>query len=244
MKIICEIIAGSRLYGLEIPESDKDIRGVFLNTEPNSILGLNKDEIIKKESIDSLHFELRHFLKGLKKTNTQMMELLFADETDFLLLEPQFLKIQKNKFKLIDSGTFFKSLLGYILNEKRLANGERVGQLGGKRKNNLEKYGFSPKNFSHLFRLAHCGSLFFETGLYPVNLKKHDPEFRDFVFEVKTKPEKFNRNELNLFAEEYEKRLKVAFDNKKENFTFDYELANELCYDFYMPFLIELNNGI
>lgn len=237
MKIICEIIAGSRLYGLETPESDKDLRGVFLNTSPNSILGLDRDELIKKESIDSLHFELRHFLRSLKKTNTQMIELLFADESDFLLLEPEFAEIQNNKFKLIDSNLFFKSLLGYIFNEKRLANGERVGKLGGKRKNNLEKYGFSPKNFSHLFRLAHCGSLFFETGFYPVNLKKHDPEFRDFIFEVKTQPEKFNKDELNDLAQKSEDRLKKSFDRKKQTFTFDYKLANEFCYKFYMPFL-------
>jgi len=239
MKLICQITAGSRLYGLETPESDVDLRGVFLNTKPSTILGLEKNEIFKKESIDSIFFEFRHFLKGLKKTNTQMMEMLFAESSEFSLLEPEFIEVKQNKDKLIDSKTFFKSLMGYIYNEKRLANGERTGQLGGKRKNQLDKYGFSPKNFSHLFRLAYCGSIFFETGFYPVNLKKYDSEFRNFIFEVKTKPEKFNKDYLNDFATKSEEKLKIAFQKRNKEFTFDSNLANKLCHKFYMPFLGE-----
>lgn len=237
MKIICQLIAGSKLYGLDTIESDTDIRGVFLNTKPSEILGLNKNEIIKKESFDSVLFEFRHFLKGMKKTNTQMFELVFANDEHFSVLEPEFIEIRNNKLKLIDSVTLFKSLIGYIENEKRLANGERTGKLGGKRRKSLETYGFSPKNFSHLLRLAYCGTVFFETNFYPVNLKKHDVEFRNFIFEIKTQPEKFNKNHLNILAEKAVEKLKIAFNSRKNNFEFDEDLANQFCYNFYMPFL-------
>jgi predicted nucleotidyltransferase len=237
MKIICEIVAGSRLYGIETPESDNDIRGVFLNTSFNLILGLDKVEINKKESEDILYFELKHFLSRLRKTNTQMIELLFAEDEDFTTMTPEFLKIKENKLKLIDSETLFNSLMGYIENEKRLANGERTGKLGGKRKCNLDQYGFSPKNFSHLFRLAHCGAKFFETDNYPVNIKKSDIEFRNFIYSVKTEPHKFNKEYLNSMTKKSIEKLKTSFNNRKNNFKFDSEFANYLCYEFYMPFL-------
>lgn len=236
MRTICQIIAGSRLYGLDTPESDTDTRGVFLNTEPENILGLGRFEIFKKESEDLLFFEFRHFLSGLRKTNTQMIEILFAEDEDFSVLEPEFKKVRENKLKLIDSQKLFKSLVGYIENERRLALGERTGQLGGKRKQNLDKYGFSPKNFSHLFRLAKCGTAFFETGSYPVNMKRFDPNFRDFIFSVKTEPEKFNKEHLNSLAQKSLDRLKIAFDRRKQDLEFDYELANSLCLEFHAPF--------
>lgn len=245
MKLICEIIAGSRLYGLETPESDNDIRGVFLNTSINLILGLDKIEtIIKKESEDILYFELKHFLSRLRKTNTQMIELLFADEENFTIINPEFLKIKENRLKLIDSETLFKSLMGYIESERRLATGERTGELGSKRKKNLDQYGFSPKNFSHLFRLAHCGSKFFETDHYPVNVKKSDPDFRNFIYSIKTEPQKFSKDYLNIMTQKSIDKLKVSFERKKSNFKFDSSFANNLCYEFYMPLLIGYQNEI
>lgn len=238
MKIICSIIAGSRLYGLETPESDTDTRGVFLNAEPATILGLDRFEVFKRESEDLLLFELRHFLSGLRKTNTQMVEILFAEDEDFTVLEREFRRVRENRLKLVDSRKLFKSLVGYIENERRLAVGERTGQLGGKRKRNLDLYGFSPKNFSHLFRLAMCGTTFFETGNYPVNMTKWDPNFRDFLFSVKTEPRKFNKEHLNSLAGKSLERLRMAFDRRKQECEFDDNLANSLCLEFYRPFLL------
>jgi hypothetical protein len=237
MKLICEIIAGSRLYGLDTPESDRDIRGVFLNTSANLILGLDHIEHIRKENEDVMYFEFKHFLSRLRRTNTQMIELLFADEEDFAKIEPEFTKVKENKLKLINSRTLFNSLIGYIESEKRLANGERTGELGSKRKQSLEKYGFSPKNFSHLFRLAHCGSVFFETNNYPVNIKKNNPEFRDFIYSVKTEPHKFSKDYLNVMTNKSIEKLKASFENRQVELEFDCEFANDLCYEFYMPFL-------
>lgn len=129
MKIIAEIIGGSHLYGLSTPDSDIDKRGVFLNTEYSKILGLERFDVIKKESEDTLYFEFAHFLRSLKKTNTQMIELLFANSSSFTQITDEFIFVRENKYKLIDSELFFKSLVGYIQSEKRLANGERTGSL-------------------------------------------------------------------------------------------------------------------
>ena len=226
-------MAGSRLYGLETPDSDTDIRGVFLNTDSGEILGLSRRNVIKHESEDTLLLEFRHFMGHLKKTSTSALELLFAD--GFEVLEDEFRRVRENRFGLIDSELLYSSLLGYIRNERRLANGERTGELGCKRKSQVEEYGFSPKNFSHLLRLAFCGEFFFRTSFYPVNLSGTD--FRDLVFSVKAEPWRHDKANLNLIADRALDRLKDAYESRRESFRFDISLANRLCLDFYMPFL-------
>lgn len=231
-KTICRIVAGSRLYGLETQESDVDTRGVFLNTDHADILGLSRDKVIKSSAEDTLLIELRHYLGHLQRTNTSAIELLFAEGFD--VLEDEFKIIRENRYKLIDSERLFASLMGYICGERRLANGERTGELGSKRKEMLEKYGFSPKNFSHLLRLAHCGAEFFRTSFYPVRL---EGTVRDLIFSVKTEPKRRTKEELNLLSDKATDILKKSYEKRSETFRFDAVLANRLCLDFYMPFL-------
>lgn len=237
MKILCEITGGSRLYGLDTPESDIDTRGVFINTDPGKILGLNRGDIVKKDGEDFLMFELCHFLRNLYRTNTQAIELLYAE--GFSFTTPEFDKIRLNRSRLMNSSKLFASMNGYIHNERRLANGDRTGNLGSKRRIQVEKYGFSPKNFSHLLRLAYCGSVFFQTSIYPVHLPSHDIEFRNLVFSVKTEPEKYTKEYLNEISDKAEEDLKLAFSSRKDDFNFDMDFANGLCVEFYLPFLKE-----
>jgi hypothetical protein len=232
-KTVCRIVAGSRLYGLETPDSDVDTRGVFLSTGHAEILGLSRERNIKSRVEDTLLIEFRHYLGHLQRTNTSAIELLFAD--GFEVLEEEFRIVRENRHRLIDSERLFQSLTGYIHSERRLANGERTGELGGRRKEQVDRYGFSPKNFSHLLRLAHCGEAFFKTSTYPVSLKG-DPA-RELIFSVKTEPGRYTREELNLMSDAALGRLKDSYDNRRETFRFEEALASRLCLDFYMPFL-------
>lgn len=233
MKEICRIVAGSRLYGLDTPASDTDTRGVFLNTDPAEIVGLSRRDVIKKESEDTLFLEFRHYLGHLRKSNTSSIELLFAE--GFEVLTDEFKAVREHRLNLIDSDNLFYSLMGYIHNEFRLANGERTGQLGGRRKAHVDEYGFSPKNFSHLLRLAYCGEHFFRESFYPVNLR--GLPCRDLVFSVKTEPWEYTKENLNLIATKAVDRMKEAYESKKDRLEFDLGLANRLCLEFYLPFL-------
>jgi predicted nucleotidyltransferase len=185
-RTICRIVAGSRLYGLDTPDSDVDTRGVFLNTGHAEILGLSREINIKSRVEDTLLVEFRHYLGHLRRTNTSAIELLFAE--GFEVLEDEFRIVRENRQRLIDSDRLFISLMGYIQSERRLANGDRTGELGGKRKEWLDRYGFSPKNFSHLLRLAHCGEAFFRTSVYPVCLRGSPAH--ELIFSIKTEPER------------------------------------------------------
>lgn len=235
--MICQIIAGSHLFGLETPESDIDYRGVFINADYQEILGLNEHKIIKKESEDLLFFELRHYLSHLKKSNVSSIELLFAE--NFQTITEEFKIIQENKYSLIDSNYLFSSLTGYIQGELRLANGERTGALGSKRKAQIEKYGFSPKNFSHLIRLAYCGEMFFKNSIFPVNLKGH--EIHELIYKIKTQPQNYSKSDMNLLSQDRIARLGDAYESRGVSYRFDVELANKLCLRFYLPFLEGIN---
>jgi predicted nucleotidyltransferase len=237
MKMLVKALGGSTAYGLNTPESDLDYRGVFINTEPSKILGLGKlDHIQKQETDDIVYYELRKFFELLRNGNTGALEILFSE--DFLETSDVFEEIRSNKFKFVDTDKMFRCLLGYIQGERRLANGERTGQLGGKRKAQLEKYGFSPKNFTQLFRLANCGMALFEKGYFPVNMKKYDENIYTFLMRVKTKPESYNREQLNNLADYYEAQLKRMYEERKFKYEFDEKYANDVLRRAYLPYLI------
>jgi hypothetical protein len=243
VKILAKFAGGSHAYGLNTPNSDYDERFVFVNEDIESIIGLGKNEFVdrRNDTEDCFGFELRHYMYNLKKTNTQAIEILFLNSRYFKEVHPFFItKIQNNKHRLLDPEYFYRSLKGYIFGERRLANGERPGKLGGKRTEQLEKYGFSPKNFVQLFRIATCGREFFLTGNFPVNIRDHDAKFADWLLDLKTNPEKFNKDVLNKDVDGYEKMLDFSYEQAKKNgfkTMFDPTLANEILFDFYYPLL-------
>lgn len=235
--MLVKALGGSTAYGLNTPESDLDYRGVFINTEPSKILGLEKlDHIQKQETDDIVYYELRKFFELLRNGNTGAIEILFSE--DFLQTSDAFEEIRSNKFKFVDTDKMFRCLLGYIQGERRLANGERTGQLGGKRKAQLDKYGFSPKNATQLLRLAFCGKTLFQHGYFPVNLKLADEKTWAHLFSIKTEPEKYTKEKLNEMFDASEAAVKLSYNSRKFTYEFDLALANETLRKIYLPFLV------
>ena len=77
-KIIFEGIVGSQAYGLDTPESDQDIKGVFL--QPNEdILSNNYIAQIDVDA-DTVYYELRRFLELVSVGNPNVLELLFLPD--------------------------------------------------------------------------------------------------------------------------------------------------------------------
>lgn len=236
MKILAKMRGGSHAYGLATPASDQDIRFVFLNTDVKHIIGLDKHENqqTQNEEKDEAGFELRRFFQLLRKTNTTVMEILFNQK--WLEVDRFFQSfVLDHKEQFLDTGFFFKSLMGYIQGEKRLMNGERTGKLGSKRKTAIETYGYSYKNAVQILRLIHCGIAFFSKGYYPVNIFNDDPALASELLLIKTKPHLFKVEELNDLIDEKEKQLKAIFDSrdKSKDFKFNEDYANEVIFRFY-----------
>ncbi len=235
--MLTKIVGGSTSFGLNTPESDIDYRGVFVNTEPSKILGMDKlEHFVKQETDDTVYYEVRKFFELLKNGNTGAIEILFTENQ--VERSDIFDEIRAHRLKFVDTDRLYKCLLGYMQSERRIANGERVGVLGSKRKAQLDKYGFSPKNFVQLFRLAKCGEVLFGKGYFPVSMKTEDVDFWEWLMGVKTHPENHTKDELNGAVDHWEAHLKQMYDERKFQYTFDDDLANEMLRRVYIPYLI------
>ena len=235
MNIIAKYYGGSTSYGLATPESDLDVRFVFLNTDYSKIIGLDRYEHECRQSNgeDSFGWELRHYLNLLKNGNTMCLEMLYND--NWIELSEEFKLIQSERNNLIDSHKLYKCLKGYCHSERRLVLGERTGVLGGKRRTHLEKYGYSYKNLIQFLRLCLAGSVFFKEGYFPVNIREVDKY--NVLFSIKTHPEICNKEEAIKMMEEYETKLNEAYNDIQFIYHYDCKIANELCYRLYMPIL-------
>jgi predicted nucleotidyltransferase len=236
LKYLCTFYGGSHLYGLNTPNSDLDHRGVFINTTPNLILGLDRFDSTDKVSddVDFEFYEIRHFMRLLLRGNTQGFECLFAPSETFSYMDTQFDSlVRQNAYSLVDSVQLKKCLDGYIIHEKKLASGERRGKEGGKRHDTITQWGFSPKNYVQIFRLIFAGTEFFSKSKFPVNLRSYDPVFADRLLDIKTHPEKYSKEDLMEEVEQAEQDLTKAFDQREKNYKFDKDLANAILEDFY-----------
>ncbi len=243
-KILAKCLGGSHLYGLNTPASDEDIRFIYINTDIDKIIGLNHNSEShwqdKSDGKDIEGKEVRHAFQLLKRGNSQIIELLFNE--NWIIITPEWQKIISHRKELIDSEILFKSLMGYMQGERKLAFGEISGRLGSKRKDCIAKNGFSEKNVVQLIRLAECGSQYFRTGIFPTNLKTKQPgivydNLWRFLLNIKIHPEDFKKDYLLNLTLSYEEKLKYHFDNRKINTKFNEDLANNLILDLYKPYL-------
>lgn len=232
-KVVASLIGGSTLYGLNTPSSDVDYRGIYVTTDKKYIAGFEKmDSVVLSphagDNEDATFYELGHYLKLLRKTNTQVMEMLFAPDSAFTYKHSFFDQIRMYPYRLIDSEKLKSSIQGYVQSELRLATGQRSGQLGGKRKADVEKYGFSPKNFTQIFRLLRVGIEFFDNGVYMVNIKEHSPTLHAWLMDIKSNPEKYTCEQLEKLVNQELKVLEVSIKNSKVNFKFDIDFASDI----------------
>ena len=238
-KLLIEVLGGSRSYGLVTETSDTDYRGVFINTDIAHLLGLKKDEVLVSQATeDKVFTEFRHALKLLRQANTQMIELLFIN--NFINVSDEWEVVRRYRNCLIESSTLYKALKGYMQSELRLANGERTGRLGSKRKDSIDKFGFSPKNFTQLLRLAWAGKYYFDYNVFPVNVQEYDYDFRNFLLNIKVNPHEYTKEQLNNYVKEAEQQLEVSFSRRSIDNHFNEEIANNLCHYVYSPFIKNL----
>lgn len=228
-RLLVELVGGSHLYGLNTKDSDVDYRGIFLATDPKYLSGLKQIEsYVVDGEVDATYYELTRYLCLLRKSNTQVLEILFAPDSAFTYKHPAFEELQDNRYNLIDSNTLKSSLKGYVFSEMRLATGERTGQLGGKRKQSLDEFGFSPKNFTQILRLCEVGIKFFDTGEYMVNVKNDNPQLHSLLIEIKTNPAKFSKEQLTAMVHASYEKLCEKMDASTVNFQFNEEIAAQI----------------
>lgn len=163
--LLFECISGSRAYGLDTPQSDTDIRGVFFLPK-NDFFGLEYTPQLNNQSNDITYYELKRFVELLAKNNPNMLELLFMPKDCILYQHSLFEKFQKINFL---SKLCKETFAGYALTQVKKARGlnkKILNPLPEKRKTILEFCHVTQQNGSialttwlenHQFKQENCG---------------------------------------------------------------------------------------
>jgi uncharacterized protein len=167
MKIILLGVCGSKAYGLDTPESDVDLKGVFVSPTID-LLGLRKPkETIDKTDPDICYHEVEKFIRLALKANPTILEQLYLNDYRILTEEGQLLIDNRTAFL---SNTIFRSYGGYVLSQARKLN-RRGDSFDVGMKNRYKKHA------RHLFRLLDQGRQLLETGDLDIRVKNREELF-------------------------------------------------------------------
>lgn len=117
--ILLECISGSKAYGLALPHSDTDIKGVFYLPK-EEFYSLEYTEQVNNESNDIVYYELKRFIDLLSKNNPNILELLATPE-DSVLIKHDIVK--EIKPELFLSKLCMQTFAGYAQTQIRKAKG-------------------------------------------------------------------------------------------------------------------------
>lgn len=117
--LLFECISGSKAYGTDTPESDTDLRGVFVAPQ-RLLFGFDKPDQISDEANDETYYEIGRFVDLLCRNNPNILEILYSAEACTRFRHPLFDRLRPEKFlsRLCES-TFG----GYAITQVRKARG-------------------------------------------------------------------------------------------------------------------------
>lgn len=117
--LLFECISGSKAYGLDTPQSDTDLKGVFYLPK-DQFYGLEHIPQVSNETNDEVYYELGRFVELLCKNNPNILELLASSAECILYKHPLMDKLNINMFlSKLCKDTF----AGYALTQIRKARG-------------------------------------------------------------------------------------------------------------------------
>jgi hypothetical protein len=116
---LLEVISGSRAYGLATPESDTDIKGVFVQPQ-SAFYGLVRETQINHPGNDIVFYELGRFVELLAKGNPNLLEMLFTPADCVIFRDPLMDRLDPALFL---SRQCFQSFAHYAMTQIRKARG-------------------------------------------------------------------------------------------------------------------------
>jgi len=119
--IIFSAIMGSTAYGTNTPESDIDIRGIYVQPL-DSILGMGYVDQVADSSNDTTYYEIRRFLELLQTNNPNILELLNAP-ADCVLVRHDIMDIVFDKIDQLLTKKCRWTFGGYAMEQIKKAKG-------------------------------------------------------------------------------------------------------------------------
>ncbi|MEM6343357.1 MAG: nucleotidyltransferase domain-containing protein [Bacteroidota bacterium] len=117
--ILLEIISGSRAYGLDLPHSDTDLKGVFLLPKER-FYGLDYVPQISDAQNNEVYYELGRFFDLLALNNPNLMEMLAPPAATVRYRHPLMQQISPDLFL---SKRCQQTFAGYAMSQIRKAKG-------------------------------------------------------------------------------------------------------------------------
>lgn len=169
MTTILEVVVGSRLHNLHKPESDYDIRGIFMHPVEDII---SPFKTIKNTSwiegdVDNTAYELREFCKMAVHGNPTILEILYSNLVNKTSDIGERLRFNRDKF--LDSHRIFEAYKGYAHNQYN-------------KMNLFEPDARTPKFAVSYLRSLYQGAQLLKTGDFDQAMTG---DFRDFLLAVK-----------------------------------------------------------
>lgn len=231
-RIVGIFLQGSQNYGLQIPTSDVDTKLIVTPTFDEVVL--NKKPIstthvrANNEHIDLK--DIRLMLATFRKQNLNFIEILF---TPYFIVNPTFadewgrLQAQKEKIAHYSPYSAVKTMKGIAMEKYHAMEHEYPSKLEV-----LAKYGYDPKQVSHLVRVQNFISSYlagypYEECLYPKD--------KDFIMDIKLG--KYSLDEARKIADKYLKLVVNEADefcnthNKNDVDTTINELLDDVQYN-------------
>lgn len=126
--LIFATVYGSRLYGTDGPDSDTDIRGVFLPSIQDLLLDKAPRHYSFKDESDTSYLSLQYFLSLLTQGETNCLDMFFSytNKSAQLATSPAYEELIANKDKLITCNV--TKYLGYCKSQalKYSIKGDRI----------------------------------------------------------------------------------------------------------------------
>ena len=95
--LLLKCISGSQAYGLALPHSDTDIKGVFVLPR-NEFYGLRYIDQVNNETNDEMFYEVKKFFDLLLKNNPNLLELLNTPDDCVIYKHPLMFNIKSEMF--------------------------------------------------------------------------------------------------------------------------------------------------
>lgn len=121
-EIILSVVTGSRLHGLNKPDSDWDIRGIFRHDPMDIISPFRNPSSVSwiEGDIDNTAYELRDFVKLLTQGNPNHLEVLYSNIVKQTSVIGE--DMRANRIKFLDSERIYMAHKGYAANQFKKMN--------------------------------------------------------------------------------------------------------------------------
>lgn len=163
--LLLKCISGSQAYGLALPQSDIDIKGVFVLPK-HEFYGLTYAEQINNETNDIVYYEIKKFIELLLKNNPNLLELLNTPNDCILFRNPVMNLIKPEMFLSRMCNQTFGQYAYAQIKKARGLNKKILNPLDKKRKTILD-YCYIVQNQgsilasewlrNHNYAQEHCG---------------------------------------------------------------------------------------